>query len=126
MRRIVGKSEGSATMNARASFLTGLRGIWLAAVAAASIISGCDQTEPRFADRDKTSSQPTSKSTAPPPTSTPSISPTPQAKEPAVPAETANANAQPMKSMTKQEESTSMPQPAQANDHSTLAGDGKK
>src|SRR5215470_7409161 len=108
-------------MNTRPSFLAGFRGSWLAAVAAASMFGGCDQTEPRFADRDKTSSQPTSKSTAAPPTS-----PTPQERQPAAPAETANANAQPMKSMTKQEESTSMPQPAQANDHSTLAGDGKK
>ena len=40
--------------------------------------------------------------------------------------ETANANDQPMKSMTKQEESTSMPQPGQANDHSTLAKDSKR
>jgi hypothetical protein len=39
---------------------------------------------------------------------------------------TADANDQPQKPMTKQEESTSMPQPGQANDHSTVAGDGKK
>jgi hypothetical protein len=39
---------------------------------------------------------------------------------------TANANDQPMKSMTKAEESTSMPQPGQANDHSTLVKDSKK
>ena len=39
---------------------------------------------------------------------------------------TANANDQPMKSMTKAEESTSMPMPGQANDHSTLAKDSKK
>jgi hypothetical protein len=36
------------------------------------------------------------------------------------------ANDQPMKSMTKAEESTSMPQPDQANDHSTLLKDPKK
>jgi hypothetical protein len=40
--------------------------------------------------------------------------------------ETVNANDQPMKSMTKAEESTSMPQPGQANDHSTLVKDSKK
>ena len=40
--------------------------------------------------------------------------------------ETANANDQPMKSMTKAEESSSMPQPGQANDHSTLLKDPKK
>jgi hypothetical protein len=31
-----------------------------------------------------------------------------------------------MKSMTKKEESTSMPQPGQANDHSTLAKGSEK
>jgi len=111
-------------MSTRTSFLTGFRGRWLAVVVAASIFGGCDQTGSRLADRDKTSSQTTSTSTTP--ASTPSTSPTPQAKQSAVSAETANANAQPMKPMSKQEESTSMPQPAQANDHSTLAGDGKK
>jgi hypothetical protein len=39
---------------------------------------------------------------------------------------TANANDQPMKSMSKEEESTSMPRPGQANDHSTVANDSKK
>ena len=42
------------------------------------------------------------------------------------PSGTANANDQPMKSMSKEEESTSMPQPGQANDHSTVANDSKK
>ena len=40
--------------------------------------------------------------------------------------ETANANDPPMKSMSPKEEATSIPQPGQANDHSTVAGDGKK
>jgi len=40
--------------------------------------------------------------------------------------ETANANDQPMKSMTKVEESTSMPRPGQANDDSTLVQGSKK
>jgi len=39
---------------------------------------------------------------------------------------TANANDPPMKAMSPKEEATSMPQPGQANDHSTVAGDGKK
>jgi hypothetical protein len=39
--------------------------------------------------------------------------------------ETANANDQPMKSMSKEEEAKSMPRPGQANDHSTLAKDPK-
>lgn len=42
------------------------------------------------------------------------------------PGTTANANDQPNKSMTKTEESSSMPRPGQANDHSTLAKDPGK
>ncbi|HEX6633854.1 MAG TPA: hypothetical protein VF038_07780 [Usitatibacter sp.] len=41
-------------------------------------------------------------------------------------AETAKASDEPMKSMNKGEESTSMPRPGQANDHSNLARDPKK
>ena len=37
-----------------------------------------------------------------------------------------HANDQPMKSMTKAEESNSMPMPGQANDDSTVAKDSKK
>lgn len=59
---------------------------------------------------------------------------TPTASPPSAPSvtegisrgKTAKASDQPMKSMTKAEESTSMPQPGQANDHSTLAKDSKK
>jgi hypothetical protein len=39
--------------------------------------------------------------------------------------ETAKASDEPMKSMTKEEEANSMPQPGQANDHSTVAKDPK-
>jgi hypothetical protein len=42
------------------------------------------------------------------------------------PADTAKASDPAMKSMSKKEESTSMPMPAQANDHSTVVDDGKK
>ena len=52
--------------------------------------------------------------------------PAPSATDVIKRAETANANDPPMKSMTKAEESTSMPQPGQANDHSTLVKDSKK
>jgi len=38
-------------------------------------------------------------------------------------AEGADANTRPMQPMTKEEESGSMPQPGQANDHSTVAKD---
>ena len=50
----------------------------------------------------------------------------PAAREGAKAGEGANANAEPMKAMTRDEESTTMPQPAQANDHSTLAKDSNK
>ncbi len=52
-------------------------------------------------------------------------SPVPAATEGARTGDTANANAPPMKLMTKEEESASMPQPGQANDHSTTAKDKK-
>ena len=39
--------------------------------------------------------------------------------------ETAKASDEPMKPMTKEEEANSMPQPGQANDHSTVAKDPK-
>ena len=78
-------------------------------------IAACDRAPQRAAEAKV--------STAPPPASP---SPIPAATEGAQPAETANANDQPMKVMTKGEESTSMPQPGQANDHSTLAKDAQK
>lgn len=40
--------------------------------------------------------------------------------------ETAKGTDEPMKSMTKEEEQKAMPQPGQANDHSTLAQDPKE
>jgi hypothetical protein len=65
---------------------------------------------------------------APPATVAPAASalPAPSGTEGTKRGETSNANDQPMKSMTKAEESTSMPMPGQANDHSTLAKDSKK
>ena len=65
---------------------------------------------------------------APMATVAPSASPlpAPSVTEGAKRGETANANDQPMKSMTKVEESTSMPRPGQANDHSNLVQDSKK
>jgi hypothetical protein len=40
--------------------------------------------------------------------------------------ETAKGSDAPMKSMSKDEESKAMPQPGQANDHSTVARDPKE
>jgi hypothetical protein len=75
-----------------------------------------------------------SASERPPETPTATVAPTPAPSPPAAaavtegakPGETANANDQPMKSMTKTEESNSMPMPGQANDDSTVAKDSKK
>jgi hypothetical protein len=77
-------------------------------------IAACDRAPQRAPD---------AKMSAVPPPASPL--PVPAVTEGAKSAETANANDQPMKSMTKKEESTSMPQPGQANDHSTLAKDPK-
>lgn len=52
--------------------------------------------------------------------------PAPAASESAKSGETAKASDQPMKPMTKAEESSSMPMPGQANDHSTVEKDSKK
>lgn len=79
-------------------------------------LTACDRA-PQAAPNAKMSAAP------PPAVSTPSV---PPVAEGANSAETSNADNQPMKPMTKEEESTSMPQPGQANDHSTLAKDSKK
>jgi hypothetical protein len=84
-------------------------------------LAACDRTPQPMHD----SSAPT---TASSPTATAPVSLPPSAStiEGIKPDGTANANDQPMKSMSKEEESTSMPQPGQANDDSTLANDSKK
>ena len=76
-------------------------------------IAACDRAPQRSPD-------------APMVTVAPTASPLPAPSEGIKRGETGNANDQPMKSMTKAEESTSMPQPGQANDHSTLVKDSKK
>lgn len=78
-------------------------------------IAACDRAPRRPPDAPTATVAPTASPT-PPPSMTEGIK-----RE-----ETSNANAQPMKSMTEAEESNSMPQPGQANDHSTLAKDPKK
>jgi hypothetical protein len=94
-----------------------LRHLGVAGIALA--IVGCNQPTTQRSAEPNVSSPPIS-ATAPPVTTGSSSA------EKANAAPTANANDQPQKPMTKQEESTSMPQPGQANDHSTVAGDGKK
>ncbi len=80
-------------------------------------ITACDRAPQRVPDAPAATTSPTL------PTSPPPASPVTEGVKSS---ETANANDQPMKSMTKAEESTSMPQPGQANDHSTVAKDSKK
>lgn len=64
-------------------------------------------------------SAPPAQSESSAPMSTPTPAPTPSAND----AETAKGSDDATKPMTKDEESTSMPRPSQANDHSTLAKD---
>lgn len=77
-------------------------------------------------------SQPTPPA-VPPATSDTSSSGTPaaapqaqQSAQDATSGQTANANDRPMSSMDKDQETKAMPQPGQANDHSTLAQDPKQ
>jgi hypothetical protein len=85
-------------------------------LALGAVLTACDRAPPRAPDAQT--------SAVPPPAASPA--PVRSVTEGAKSAELVNANDQPMKSMTKEEESTSMPQPGQANDHSTLAKDSKK
>jgi hypothetical protein len=71
---------------------------------------------------DRALNSPTATTTTAPVSLPPSAVPSEASK----PSGTANANDQPMKSMSKEEESTSMPRPGQANDDSTLVKDSKK
>ena len=86
---------------------------FIAALALSAGIAACDRTPPVAPDT-KVSAAPAASPQVPPVT------------EGANSAQTGNAQDQPMKPMTKEEESTAMPQPGQANDHSTLAKDSQK
>jgi hypothetical protein len=84
-------------------------------------LAACDRAPDRAAP-DRGSNSPTATTTTAPV----SLPPSAVAGEATKASGTANANDQPMKSMSKEEESTSMPKPGQANDDSTVAGDSKK
>jgi hypothetical protein len=103
-----------STTNSRRS--TGLPA-FIAVLALGAGVAACDRA-PQVAPEAKQSAVPQAAS---PPPSVPG-----PAVEGANSAQTASADDQPMKSMTKDEESTAMPLPGQANDHSTLAKDSKK
>jgi len=84
-------------------------------------LAACDRTPQPAHDSSAATTASSPAATAPV-----SLPPSPSTIEGIKPSGTANANDQPMKSMSKEEESTSMPQPGQANDHSTVAKDSKK
>ena len=73
---------------------------------------------------DRSSGNPPKAASAAPPSAAqaPTVA-LPAPAEGAKDSETAKASDQPMKEMSENEEATSMPQPGQANDHSTLAKD---
>jgi hypothetical protein len=81
----------------------------------ASGLAACDRAQDSRADAPTATVAPNSP-----------VPPASSVTDRAAPGTTANANDQPMKSMTKEEESSSMPRPGQANDDSTLAKDPGK
>ena len=99
-------SNGSATITLHGALTVGAAGLALA-------VAACDTPpQPRNATAPVAPAGESSQSSG-----------VPAASEGAKSGEGANANAEPSKPMTADEESTSMPQPGQANDHSTLAKD---
>jgi hypothetical protein len=117
--------------------------VLLAAIAIAIGISGCDRSPDRSAAA-KPELTPTAPAIAPPPANPPPVMPPKAAAVLETPAQTAAAappsesaekqssaaptgsDAKAKEPMTKEEESTAMPKPGQANDHSTTATDGKQ
>lgn len=95
----------------------------VAALAALLAISACDRPRQSAAN-----TPPPSAAAQAPQSSGPSeSSAVPLAREGAKEGDGADHGKSPaMEPMTQQEESTKMPQPAQANDHSTLAKDSKR
>jgi hypothetical protein len=88
-----------------------------ATVAVTVVLPGCDQVQ-----------QPTPRATQdgaarPSPAETPPATPQASVNEGAKSTGGVDANVQTAEPMTKDEESTTMPQPGQANDHSTTARD---
>ncbi|HET9764481.1 MAG TPA: hypothetical protein VFR50_13260 [Casimicrobiaceae bacterium] len=108
----------------------------VAAVAGLTLcLAACDRSDPGAAPRETVrtpSPPPTATSTAPgssqqgtQPLAEASPSSAQKSSDPAHSDETATNSDAPMKPMDKNEESKSMPQPGQVNDHSTLAQDPK-
>jgi hypothetical protein len=100
-----------------------LRLAWLFAAAGALALSACGEAD----HQGKAGPQ---AQAGPPPASTSSTPPSQLAqsdtKSDTNANETAKASDEPMKPMNKDEEEKAMPQPGQANDHSTLAQEPKQ
>jgi hypothetical protein len=102
-------------MNARGPHVT-----WLVALLAISVgLGACGKMDHATPPQPSVSSSPNATPPVQPPSQTAQAGETNRG-------ETAKGTDEPMKSMTKDEESKAMPQPGQANDHSTVAKDPKE
>jgi hypothetical protein len=95
------------------------------ALGGALIVVGCDRDPPRPETASVAATGSTAAPKPPPPVDDPSLPEAgPALQQQAASAPTANHGAnQPMKPMTKAEESSQMPKATQANDHSSIAKD---
>ena len=95
---------------------------WLMTVLGVTLAVGaCGPTDQSQAPRPSASRSPST----PPPPQTAQAQPSPQPGS-TDSSNTAKGTDEPMKSMNKDEETKAMPQPGQANDHSTVAQDPKQ
>jgi hypothetical protein len=99
---------------------------WLIAAIAALALGGCGKTDHDVKASDQAQPPQASTSSTPPSTPPPSQMAQADSAVDANASETAKGSDAPMKSMSKDEESKAMPQPGQANDHSTVAQDPKE
>ncbi|MBA2690346.1 MAG: hypothetical protein H0U63_06060 [Burkholderiales bacterium] len=107
--------------------------VYLAPLLFTVVLAACEKQKPADVPKPTTTAPPisTSPSSAAPAvgnTTDPSIPPTAAAVQTAPGGPTADhkRSGDPQTTMTKQEESSAMPKPSQANDHSTTAVDPKK
>ena len=103
-----------------------LASAWLIAAVAAFALVACDKADNRVKAADTQRSPPQSASSTPSPAPPPSQTTQADTRTDVNASETAKGSDAPMKSMDKNEEQKAMPQPGQANDHSTLAQDPKQ
>jgi hypothetical protein len=99
---------------------------WLIAAVTALALAACDKADNRVKADPAQRTPPQASASAPAPYSPPPQTAQVDTGASAKAGETANANDEPMKPMTKEEEAKAMPQPGQTNDHSTVAQDPKQ